>query len=512
MVRDALFMGKVLGQIVAGSFERILVRQKANANLELGDLVIVRSVNAKIICQVYDLIYGSQLSQQHLELMSGMKLEQGSSLELFDPSLRAYNIACLKPLVTVKGEKISLSKELPPFFSEVEEVQLEDMSFLTRPKNALKLGYLRSGSKQLPIEIFLDAPLALSHHIMIPAQTGKGKSNLTKSLLWNNLDNPIAGFLVIDPHDEYFGRSGLGLKDHSNRSSISYYTVRNPPAGAKSLRINISRLHPRHFQGVFSWSDAQGEALALAYRNFGAKWIETLLLSQSIEHFQEGTLSVIKRRLMWLLDIEENEGRLVFNGAFDLETGLATISSIIDELEDKKVVIVDTSTFNSATETLIGVLIATEILNRYQFHNAAGVLEQKPVISIILEEAARVLGKESLESGSNIFSTLAREGRKFKVGLIAITQLPSTIPRDILANMSTKIILGLEMGQERQAVIESAAQDLSKDDRTIASLDKGEALVTSTFTRFATPIYVPLFKDIIKNAPKAKKISVAELG
>ena len=215
---------------------------------------------------------------------------------------------------------------------------------------------------------------------------------------------------------------------------------------------------------------------------------------------------------MWLLDIEENEGRLVFNGAFDLETGLATISSIIDELEDKKVVIVDTSTFNSATETLIGVLIATEILNRYQFHNAAGVLEQKPVISIILEEAARVLGKESLESGSNIFSTLAREGRKFKVGLIAITQLPSTIPRDILANMSTKIILGLEMGQERQAVIESAAQDLSKDDRTIASLDKGEALVTSTFTRFATPIYVPLFKDIIKNAPKAKKISVAELG
>ncbi|MEK6968237.1 MAG: DUF87 domain-containing protein [Nanoarchaeota archaeon] len=505
-------MGKVLGQIIAGSFDRILVRQKADANLELGDLVIVRNPNAKIICQVYDLIYGSQLSQQHLELMSGMRLEQGSQLELFDASLRAYNIACLKPLVSVKADKVALSKELPPFFSEVEEVQLDDMSFLTKPKNALRLGFLRSGSKRLPIEIFVDASLALSHHMMIPAQTGKGKSNLTKSLLWNNLENPVAGFLVIDPHDEYYGRTGLGLKDHYNKNSVSYYTVRNPPQGAKTLRINVSQLHPRHLQGVFSWTDAQSEALALAYKKLGDNWVEALLSAQSFEYFQEGTLSVIKRRLMWLLDIEDRNGRLTFNGAFDTQTGLATISSIIDDLEDKRVVIVDTSTFNSATETLIGVLIATEILNRYQSHNAAGVLEQKPVISIVLEEAARVLGKESLESGANIFATLAREGRKFKVGLIAITQLPSSIPRDILANMSTKIILGLEMSQERQAVIESAAQDLSKDDRTIASLDKGEALVTSTFTRFAIPIHVPLFKDLVKEQPKARKLTITELS
>ena len=48
--------------------------------------------------------------------------------------------------------------------------------------------------------------------------------------------------------------------------------------------------------------------------------------------------------------------------------------------------------------------------------------------------------------------------------------------------MNTKIILGIEMGAERNAVIESSAQDLSDDSRTIASLDKGEAIVTSIFT------------------------------
>ena len=50
-----------------------------------------------------------------------------------------------------------------------------------------------------------------------------------------------------------------------------------------------------------------------------------------------------------------------------------------------------------------------------------GNLNDKPVISIVLEEAPRVLGKEVLEAGPNIFSTIAREGREFKVGLTAIT-------------------------------------------------------------------------------------------
>jgi len=129
-------------------------------------------------------------------------------------------------------------------------------------------------------------------------------------------------------------------------------------------------------------------------------------------------------------------------------------------------------------------------------------LKDKPVISVVLEEAPRVLGKEALEKGPNIFSTIAREGRKFKVGLFAITQLPSLIPRQILANMNTKIILGIEMGPERDAIIQSSAQDLSDDDRNIASLDKGEAIITSNFARFATPVKIPLFEEFVKKDKK----------
>ena len=110
------------------------------------------------------------------------------------------------------------------------------------------------------------------------------------------------------------------------------------------------------------------------------------------------------------------------------------------------------------------------------------------------------MGQDTVEShGGNIYGTIAREGRKFKIGLIAITQLSSVIPRAILANMNTKIILGNEMSPERSAIINSASQDLSDDDRIIASLDKGEAIVSSVFTRFAIPIYTPEFERYVKD-------------
>jgi hypothetical protein len=88
--------------------------------------------------------------------------------------------------------------------------------------------------------------------------------------------------------------------------------------------------------------------------------------------------------------------------------------------------------------------------------------------------------------------------------LTAITQLPSLIPREILANMNTKIILGIEMKPERQAIIDSAAQDLSESEREIAALDKGEAIITSNFTKFATPVKIPLFRELVKETVQKK--------
>ncbi len=501
------------GQVISGEFGKILVRQKSDDEIELGEILVSDCGSRKILLQVYDLLYGSQISQQNLELLSGMQLEEDMKLEFLDGELRNYTLAVLKNLITINDKNVKSSKALPGFFSYVREIEKEDLSFLTMPTSPIYLGKLRSGSKVLDVDISLPGKDVLSHHILVAATTGKGKSNLTSVMLWNTLDKDYCGFLVLDPHDEYYGRNEFGLKDHSQKEMVSYYTSNNPPVGAKTLKINLMQLKPDHFNGVIDLSDPQKQALRAYYKEYGKKWIEAIVMEKLLNvDFHEGTLGVVRRRIISLLDLEFNGQQLFCNGVFDIQAGQTTIHDIVHELEEKKTVIIDTSQFSGAVEILIGSLVASEVLRRNKRHKILGLLEEKPVISIVLEEAPRVLGKEVLEKGQNIFGTIAREGRKFKVGLFAITQLPSLIPREILANMNTKIILGVEMAAERQAIIDSAAQDLSTDNRNIASLDKGEALVTSNFARFATPIKIPLFKEYAKVEEGEKYKNLAYSG
>ncbi len=489
----------IKGQVISGDFSRIIIRQKSDQNIELGELLVAETSDAKILMQVYDLLFGSQISQQNLELMSGLKLEQSTNLEFLEPELRNYNLALLKPMVFVSKKHTTLCKTLPKFFSQVRQVTTQDLSFLSIPKKSVFLGKLRSGSKTLDVDINLDGEKVFSHHILIPGTTGRGKSVLLKNILWNLVDKDYCGILVLDPHDEYFGRNNAGLKDHKNKEKIAYYT-QNPPPGQKSLIINIKLLRPSHFRGIINLSDPQQQALNSYYREYGEKWIEAIVLEKPLSfEYHPGTIAVIRRIIMSLLNLELTNNQVIANSIFKYDfSGETTITDICNELEQGKIVIIDTSSFSGTVEILIGSMIATEIFNKYKYYKSKDILSTKPVISIVLEEAPRVLGKDILEKGNNIFSMIAREGRKFKVGLTAITQLPSLIPRQILANMNTKIILGIEMQPERQAIIESASQDLSTDNRSIASLDKGEAIVTSNFSKFAIPIKIPFFDDYVR--------------
>ncbi|MEK6828079.1 MAG: ATP-binding protein, partial [Nanoarchaeota archaeon] len=129
--------GMLKGQIISGEFGRIIARQKSGQSIEIGELLITDSNDGKILMQVYDLVYGSQISQQNLELISGMKLEENTEFELFDANLRNYMLAMMKSLVIIKGRNAFVSKSLPSFFSEIREITKSDLAFLTKPKNPL---------------------------------------------------------------------------------------------------------------------------------------------------------------------------------------------------------------------------------------------------------------------------------------------------------------------------------------------------------------------------------------
>jgi len=474
------------GVLVGGEFSSLVLRQKERQHLEMGELLIAQVDNDKYVLQIVDLSYGSQMNQSHLELVGGLRLEGKSPF--FDGELRMYTLARLKLLAKMHATGISKAKQLPPILGEVRTPIATDFSFI-RPDNALHFGSLRSGSAILEVPILLDATKVVSHHMLIAATTGRGKSNLLKHILWELAGQGACGMIVLDPHDEYW-RGALDL--HPQKARIHHYSATLRP-GSTSLRINISLLRPQHFHGVVDWTDAQRQAIIQYYREYGQEWIESIILEKPLDgKFHEGTLAVVRRRVMQTLGLELSE-TIIADSIFVTNGGLTTIDDIILAAERSEMAVIDTSSLDGPAELLVSSMIATEIFSRFRKYNLHGELATKPVVGLVLEEAPRVLGKEVLERGPNIFSTIAREGRKFHIGLLAITQLPSLIPREILANMNTKVIMGMEMRAERQALIESASQDLSDDDRTIASLDKGEAIVTSVFVPFALPIQIPLF-------------------
>ncbi|MCE7743624.1 MAG: ATP-binding protein [Candidatus Heimdallarchaeota archaeon] len=508
----------MVGQIISGKIGNIIVRQKSKERLEIGDLLYVEGDGTYFdILQVYDLGYGSQISSSSLELLSGMTLEgYGAGLDFLEPELRNYVLLSVKSIARIlkdeKNYEIKIPKMLPNFFNSVRYITKEDLVFLDAPSNFVYLGKIRSGTDILDVEVKLNSEDVFKHHILIPASTGRGKSNLVKVMLWSILNQNTIGALILDPHNEYYGCHTKGLKDHPEaKDNLVYYSsnTKKLPPGAISLLINLRSIQPSHFQGIVTFTDAQNDAIRLYYNQYNENWIENIIRGTEVRGIHPRTLEVLQRKFNTVLGVyQDNSGNIVCRSRVFSSTtsGESTTKDIIENLENGKKIIIDTSLLVSEAELLIGSIITNGIFYKYQYFKSEGELEQKPVITVVIEEAPRILSGETIATkGDNIYSIITREGRKFRIGIMAITQLTSLIPRQILANINTKIILGNELALERKAIINSAAQDLSQDDRAIASLDRGEAIVSSIFAKFAIPIYIPKFEDYIKDKPTEEK-------
>lgn len=507
------------GEIITGETTKLVIRQKSNEPIEIGDILVEDRNDGKIFLQVFDLLYGSQISRLGLENISGMSLEGiGTGLDWIEPHLRNYILAIAKSILHIATvDKLPRNpKVLPNFMGPVRRLKEQDLNFLSKPKNPLYVGKVRTGSKTLNADIYLDAVDVFSHHILVPATTGRGKSNLIKIMLWNVLDKDFCGILILDAHNEYYGKhNSKGLRDHRKAKDYLIYYSPNPTQGGYTLVINLRSIRPNDFRGITELSEPQQEAMDLAYNTYHEEWISIILKSDNgLKAVKSGTLNVLRRKFDNILGIyfdSDDQQIKCRSKSFSDTLGESTIDEIVKALRAGKKVVVDTSVLDDQAELLIGGIIADKLLHHYKKAKEDGNLENLPVISIVIEEAPRVLSEEVLRShGNNIYSDIAREGRKFKIGLTAVTQLTSVIPKTILANMNTKIILGNELAVERSSVIQSASQDLSSDDRNIASLDKGEAIISSNFTKFAIPIKIPLFEDIVKDSqePSRHKIGV----
>jgi DNA helicase HerA-like ATPase len=425
---------------------------------------------------------------------------------LHEQGRRTYRVAdcrCLgylTPPDEAGRQEFRKPKSLPTQFSRVLAPEASDFEFLRTKMGDLPVGHLRSGETVVDFTVGIPGR-SLAMHVGIFATTGMGKSNLMKVIAGGVLQaGGRYGLLIVDPHGEY--RTELPRHPWAADERLRTYAAR-PLPNTTTLRISLAELTVDDLRTAYDWSRPQEEALFELERHYGGDGLQWLLQFAQLDQLPEfrdlelngrvalNTLQVVHRRARRIVDLQ----------CVSADVNVSVGGAVLRDLEQGRVVLVDVSGLGSTEEVLVASFLARKVLERWAgaYLDDPERHEQLPVVAVVLEEAQRVLSKSS-DRESNVFPRIAREGRKFKVGLCAITQQPKLLDDELLSQFNTFFVLGLADEKDRNILRGSSKQDLSASAGEIQTLMPGECLIANLEAPFAVPARVALWDDVVREA------------
>jgi DNA helicase HerA-like ATPase len=99
-------------------------------------------------------------------------------------------------------------------------------------------------------------------------------------------------------------------------------------------------------------------------------------------------------------------------------------------------------------------------------------------VLVVLEEAHRYLGDAAVPLAGDAASRIAREGRKYGVGLMLVTQRPSELPETALAQCGTLIALRLSNSQDQGKIRSALPDSVAGLAAALPALRTGEAVIS----------------------------------
>lgn len=131
--------------------------------------------------------------------------------------------------------------------------------------------------------------------------------------------------------------------------------------------------------------------------------------------------------------------------------------------------------------------------------------EGRPLL-ICYEEAHRYLNANSQSSFSqNAVERIMKEGRKFGLGAMIISQRPIEIPNTIISQVSTFIALRLTNSEDQSRIISFSPNNFSMFLKSLPSLGNGDAFVIGESMKIPMKVKVPLL-ETVKNVNFSSKI------
>ena len=294
-----------------------------------------------------------------------------------------------------------------------------------------------------------DQPINFDLHRLIGRRTyifahaGYGKTNLVKLLITRLYStDPDVGFLIFDPEGEYAftdrkGRPGLvDLPELQDR--VVVYTDRTVPKRYQrflggQVHLNLANFTPENVIKSCVPGEKWDHVWANTVRGLEQhEWgnLVRLLETEGYRSEPNQIKQIVKNAAGTTPPAIVNNIVPVARRLHDKDARM--LEGVLWHLQRGHIVIVDISLMSSAHGRWIASLVMNEIFQSNQVNFTAGSTRELLNVVVVVEEAQTVLSGRSGDEDT-IFVEWAKEGRKYSLGSILITQQPGAIPTELVS-------------------------------------------------------------------------------
>lgn len=371
-------------------------------------------------------------------------------------------------------------------------------------------------------EAYLNGNKFFQRHAIIVGSTGSGKSWATARILEQVAMLPNANAVVFDIHGEYGPLAGTGFRHYRvagpadlDREDAAADGILFLPYWLLGYEALVSMFVDRSDQNAPNQAMVMSRAIVDAKRAYlTASSQQTLLESFTIDSpipFRiEDVIQALKdlntemvegsrgskqgdfhgklSRMIQRLESRRSDRRLAFLfGAGETSLEIGWLERLVSALfasakgqPDQRggIKVIDFSEVPSDVLPLIVSLIAKLALSVQQW----ALPTARHPVALFCDEAHLYLpdrsgGSAADEVSVGIFERIAKEGRKYGVGLVVISQRPSEVNRTVLSQCNNLVAMRLTNGEDQNVIRRLLPDSLGGYGDLLPVLDTGEALV-----------------------------------
>tara|TARA_R110001592_G_scaffold89644_5_gene263514 strand:- start:2686 stop:4452 length:1767 start_codon:yes stop_codon:yes gene_type:complete len=439
--------------------------------------------------------------------------------------------------------------EHPSVGDEVHIVVDNDLRriFSDSDGNQVAIGKLSSSDS---IDVGIDLDKLVTRHSAVLGSTGSGKSTSVASILRSivmkeeNVNLPSARILMIDIHGEY--KNALGdiaktfsvIPDDENPLYVPYWclspeylieficgslsesqktnffdkAIEEKLLGIKENNIKglrdeqVTSVTPLPYrlkkiwydlyhEDTVNWEDtgmtvpayiSEGDYRTLTPPKFRPPGAGTSLPKKGGAGVMKRQLDLMKSRML-----DAQYSFLLNPGAWSPDSDGKVekdLNMLIDEWlgHNKPITILDLSGMpSSRLSLLLGAILDVLFEASVWGRNLSAGMKSNPLL-IVLEEAHRYLSKSDSGLSKQMVQRIAKEGRKFGVGAMIVSQRPSEIDETILSQCGTIISLRINNATDRSIVKAAMSEGLAGIVDVLPVLRTGEAIIVGEAAKLPT--------------------------